>query len=39
MLSGISGFRNRFRLPYDLYLDLLYQVFELENDAKVVDPF
>jgi hypothetical protein len=32
-------FRNRFRLPYDSYLDLLHQVFELENDAEVVDPF
>jgi len=32
-------FRNRFRLPYESFLDLLHQIFELENDSEVIDPF
>lgn len=33
-------FWNRFRLPYDSFLDLLHQIDELlENDPDVTDPF
>ena len=32
-------FRNRFRLPYNSFLDLLHQIDELENDPDVTDPF
>ena len=32
-------FRKRFRLPYELYLDLLHHILELENDSEVFDPF
>jgi hypothetical protein len=32
-------FRNRFRLPYESYLDLLHHILEVENDSEVIDPF